>query len=231
MPLLAQARSYAAALSLARQGSRNDPDALDERVWLASVCNEQSSESRRARLSSSETTNDARESARFLLAFCNTAAEPIEPLMEALASHSDADIVSATNLHEAHHLDANFARDEALRLLTESQSARALEAVDRFLEEATSLQLALEPIDESPPLGVDQRQVLSLAIRMIACEQSRSCGADSVNAWLACASVRMCRPGISMDQIWRASTAPIVYESALRRANQLRQLRSSALRN
>jgi hypothetical protein len=179
-------------------------------------------------LQSKETTPSRRAQIEFFEKFCDAETEPLEPLFAEMEKHSESDVVKATILHETTAIDPRTGVEEAMRILFESDSPSALNAAGRFLDESARVKLDFGLADATKlPEGIEANVVRRLAIEMIACELSRACGPNSAEAWLVCDRIGVCRPGVSMQDVWRASYPPVVYDAAVRQANFLRSIRSN----
>ena len=179
-------------------------------------------------LQSKELTPSRRAQIEFFEKFCDVESEPLEPLIAEMEKHSKSDVVKATILHETTAIDSRSGVEEAMRILFESESPSAMAAAGRFLDESARVKLDFGLADSTKlPDGIESNVVRRLAIEMIACELSKACGPNSAEAWLVCDRIGACRPGISMQDIWRASFPPVVYDAAVRQANFLRSIRSN----
>jgi DNA-directed RNA polymerase subunit F len=226
--ILATAKSYSEAITESRLRTGDDMDAINERIRLASVCGSIAMSERVQQLQSKEVAPSRRAQIEFFEKFCDAEAESLDPLIAEMEKHSESDVVKATILHETTAIDPRTGVEEAMRILFESDSPSALTAAGRFLDESARVKLDFGLADATKlPDGIEPNVVRRLAIEMIACELSRACGPNSAEAWLFCDRIGACRPGVSMQDIWRASYPPVVYDAAVRQANFLRSIRSS----
>lgn len=69
-------------------------------------------------------------------------------------------------------------------------------------------------------------QIQIAAAAMVACDLSGGCGADGMYSWAACSNYDMCRPGVTMEDIWRRTNSPDVLAAASKLAEILRDKRT-----
>lgn len=70
-------------------------------------------------------------------------------------------------------------------------------------------------------------QIQEMAATLVACDFSGGCGPDGMYSWVACSSYDLCRPGISLEDVWIRTNSPDVIEAVLRTAELLRRKREN----
>jgi hypothetical protein len=159
--------------------------------------------------------------ANFVRAFCDAPGERWS-FEEALNSDPGSDVAMASRLLALPSEKRADSSQQALDILNMSSNPDAIVEAARFLAGGENVHWDLGA--REVPLGLrDELPGMQiLAARMVACDLSGGCGPNGVYVWMECMRYSLCRPGLSMDELWRETYSPIEYRLAMGLANQLR---------
>jgi hypothetical protein len=141
---------------------------------------------------------------------------------EAVQVDSDSDLVTSQRLTEDE--DRERATAMALEIFRTSHSGTAIRnAANYLMSVGADAWTDGKEVVAGSYLAKQSREIQWLAAHMVACDVGGGCGSDGFYAWSDCEMFDMCHPGVSMDEIWRRTNAPDVYEAARRMALLMRR--------
>ncbi len=136
----------------------------------------------------------------------------------------NGDYILSTTLID--YEDKARASEIALTLVDTSMSAAAINTAALFLSSSNEGWDLGRDVTQGTYFSSELPQIQIMAAAMVACDLSGGCGPDGMYSWAACWNRDMCRPGISMDDVWRRTNSPDVMDAATEIANILRQRRA-----
>ena len=66
----------------------------------------------------------------------------------------------------------------------------------------------------SSPASASLSQAQTVAIMRLRCDMTRACGPEQLDSLLVCARYLQCRPGISVEEVWRSVASPYELQAA-----------------
>lgn len=134
---------------------------------------------------------------------------------------SDSDLLTSTQL--TYDEDKERATAMALEILRTSHSDVAIRNAANYLTSVGDAWTDGKEVVEGSYLAKQLPQIQRLAAYMVACDVGGGCGSDGFYAWSDCSMFDLCHAGVSMDEIWRRTNPPDVYEAARRMALLMRR--------
>jgi hypothetical protein len=200
----------------------NDADALYAKSQAAGICEMQEDELNRAFARQRQRRGASKDAEASFGAFksyrrrfcADWDGETFAQLAGKMADvDPTSDLIASQRLYDDDDKERAIAM--AQDIVRNSASDTAIRNAARYLADAggwTDGQAAVE----GSYLASRLSEIQSLASGMIACEVGGGCGVDGFYAWADCQLVELCHPGISMEEIWRRTNAPDIYEAARR---------------
>lgn len=163
----------------------------------------------------------------FVRQFCNSPRENTDQYRKrAYELDPSSDVATLNQLREATMEEPpdqwRKHAPEYLDILLRTQSPDAILEAARFLSSMEGIPWEFGR-DKIPSALADRVPAIQhLAANMVACDMGGGCGPNGIYVWTACPDYALCRPGLSMDELWRTIYSPLEYGLALRMAKDLR---------
>lgn len=209
----------------------NDADALYAKMIAASTCDQPEelrdrwfAQRKQREVVSPEAEASYRAVRAHRLRFCKTwdGISFGEAVGELVQVDSDSDLITSQKLTEDE--DRERATAMALEILRTSHSGTAIQnAANYLMNVGADAWTDGQDVVAGSYLAKQSREIQWLAAHMVACDVGGGCGSDGFYAWSDCEMFDMCHPGVSMDEIWRRTNPPDVYEAARRMALLMRR--------
>lgn len=143
-------------------------------------------------------------------------------LSSMLTADPSSDYLLSTTLTDDE--DKERAVAMALKIVRTSDSPAAINNAAMFLASAgDDAWTDGKDAVEGSYLSQHLPEIQTLAAAMVACDVGGGCGPDGLYSWSICQQHDICHPGVSMDEIWRKTNAPDVYDAARKVAGSMRK--------